>query len=426
MDVEWWRNQSDGDTSRMYERYTAGGTTELVEEPNRHQSLGANESVIMEKSSGVDYFSTLKRITNVGGLKFTNKAGKWDTIRLWIFPLILYTYAAIVLVRKWSFANDMEDILYATGLGTCIPRITIARLHVSNFADVLDLLENIDLSASPGREKLRASLKRASTLVCKLSGPLVPASMLLITAAWFFSSRDRPLPFITMPEWALNYSPLGCVLIQLCVYTVMAHEYVMVDGLKVCILLHLQIHFRNLSLNIKNIVEQAREESGANGIQSQCLKKNLVNVVCYHDFLLQIAEKVETIYNKCVLSSFINLSLFVCLTMYSMSLFPLLSIEFAIMVFYITIILLLFFVDCFFSQQVMTESEEVAHSCYEIDFVGTDPKFQKALVMIMRTAQNSVKFTIGKFAPLSIVTGVVITKASVSYFMLLQNMKKIQ
>ncbi|KAK5639872.1 hypothetical protein RI129_010683 [Pyrocoelia pectoralis] len=382
----------------------------------------------MEKSSGMDYFSKLRKVTNLVGFKLTNKGNKWDAIRLWIFPLIVYSYTAVVLIRKWSFANDMEDILYAAGLGNCVPRIALARLQVSNFADVFDFLENIELPTTRNKEKFQASLKRVTTIMGKIAPPFGISAMLVVSAGWFFSNKPRPLPFITMPEWALNYSSLGCVIIQVSIYCLMAHEYVMVDVLKICILLHLKMHFRNLRMNIKNIVEQAREdykqESGpCNEIPWHYLRKNLGKMVSYHNSLLKITETVETIYNKSVLSSFINLSLFACLTMYSMSLFPLLSVEFAVMIFYTTVILLMFFVDCFFTQQVITESEEVANSCYESDFVGSDPKFQKALVIIMRMAQNSVKFTIGKFAPLSVATCVVITNATISYFMILRNIK---
>ncbi|XP_031339204.1 odorant receptor 59b-like [Photinus pyralis] len=107
-----------------------------------------------------------------------------------------------------------------------------------------------------------------------------------------------------------------------------------------------------------------------------------------------------------------------------MSIIPLLSAEFLKLMLYIQLSLALFFGDAYLSTIVQAECLGVSHSCSEIHFVGTNLKFQKALVMLMAKTQKPVTFTIGRFAPLSINSVFTVIKAAFSYFMLVQSFKK--
>ncbi|KAK5646171.1 hypothetical protein RI129_004635 [Pyrocoelia pectoralis] len=104
---------------------------------------------------------------------------------------------------------------------------------------------------------------------------------------------------------------------------------------------------------------------------------------------------------------------------------PLFNVEFCVLLFYILTNLLVFFGDTYLCQEIVTEkSEGLVFSYYETDFVGADIRFQKALVLLMTRAQKHIIFSIGNFAPLSMGTIVTVVKASVSYFMLLYNLRR--
>lgn len=60
--------------------------------------------------------------------------------------------------------------------------------------------------------------------------------------------------------------------------------------------------------------------------------------------------------------------------------------------------------NSFWGTKVITESLALAKSCYEVEFVGTDIRFQKALILIMQRSQSPFKLTLGRFAALSLVT----------------------
>ncbi|XP_031353882.1 odorant receptor 49b-like isoform X1 [Photinus pyralis] len=58
----------------------------------------------------------------------------------------------------------------------------------------------------------------------------------------------------------------------------------------------------------------------------------------------------------------------------------------------------------FWGEQVILQSQLVAEAAYETDFVGTDLRFQKALILTMIRSQRPVKLTAGKFAFIQLFT----------------------
>ncbi|XP_031355682.1 odorant receptor 67a-like [Photinus pyralis] len=244
-----------------------------------------------------------------------------------------------------------------------------------------------------------------------------------ITASSSYEAKSvGPQNASSMPESALNFSFVGCLIFQVLMYCGHAHEYIMLDGLKINILVQLRMHFQYLRLNVEDILAYHPSEL-ERGEAWNVFQKRLKELVTYHCSLTTLVEMVEDVFNKCVLFSFLTLSVFSCFSLYSMSSIALFGLQFWKFAGFILFPCILFFVDCYFSEEVLTESAELSNSCYNVEFNGADVRFQKALLMLMRRSQKRLMFTIGQFAPLSILTTVTIMKAAVSYFMLLRNMK---
>ncbi|XP_031339879.1 uncharacterized protein LOC116168284 [Photinus pyralis] len=100
--------------------------------------------------------------------------------------------------------------------------------------------------------------------------------------------------------------------------------------------------------------------------------------------------------------------------------------EEGIFYFYLLFVIAIFpFGDCYLAQKVTTESEKLVYSYYDMDFIGTDLKFQKALIILIGRYQHSVVFTVGKFTRLSICTFITIIKGVYSYYMFLKGIKRV-
>ncbi|XP_031349468.1 odorant receptor 67a-like [Photinus pyralis] len=268
--------------------------------------------------------------------------------------------------------------------------------------------------------KFQDSLIKITSKVGNVACPFGSAAIPLMVVLWFIFGQHSDMPFNTLPAWLINYNYWLSLLLQVTVCSAICQEYVVLGATKICFLLQLRMHFKHLKSNVQNILEvtEANEE-----IPWTYLQKKLKHLIDYHFSIIKIAEQVETLFNKCVLTGFIVLSVFICISMYAILSNPLFGPDFWRFIFYIFMTFMPFFADCFFSQQVITESEELFSSYCAIDFVGTDLRFQKALLVLLGQGQRTIGFTIGKFAPLSIITIVTVLKTAFSYLTFLQNMK---
>lgn len=62
------------------------------------------------------------------------------------------------------------------------------------------------------------------------------------------------------------------------------------------------------------------------------------------------------------------------------------------------------FVICFWGEMVTKESEDIAISAYNANFIGADVRFQKALAFIIRRSQKPLRLRAGNFIETSLVT----------------------
>ncbi|XP_031339976.1 putative odorant receptor 85d [Photinus pyralis] len=235
-----------------------------------------------------------------------------------------------------------------------------------------------------------------------------------------------------MPSWALEHSYGMCLAFQIIVYFFLGIDDVMLVAMKWCVLLHLRIHFKYLNITIKEATTIQKEEVfdvneselySSNTAARFPLDEYVRGVISRYNRLTLIANEADRAFNKGALSHFINISILVCFILFRMSNIPIFTMEFLKLFWYLLTMLSIIFLDSYLCSLVVEESEALVYSCYETDFVDRDRKFQKALVLLMTRAQKPVIFTIGNFAPLSMETVIIVLKASVSYFMLLRNVR---
>ncbi|XP_031348319.1 odorant receptor Or2-like [Photinus pyralis] len=233
----------------------------------------------------------------------------------------------------------------------------------------------------------------------------------------------------------MSYSFTGCLVLQVAVVTFLCFEYALTDTIKLSIMIQLKLHFKYLKLSVQELIANAKDEfCMENELESWSvcqydipfvyLQKQSKRVIDHYNYIIQVASETELIFNKCVLFSFISMSFVICLAMLRISNMQQVNTEHLEFLFYIIAPLIVFFVDCYFTQEVITENEAFAYSFYEIDFIGTHLAFQKCLILCIARAQRLVSFTIGKFVPLTMVATITIVKASFSYYTLLKSRNK--
>ncbi|KAF2884039.1 hypothetical protein ILUMI_22157 [Ignelater luminosus] len=130
-------------------------------------------------------------------------------------------------------------------------------------------------------------------------------------------------------------------------------------------------------------------------------KKSLKNAVLYHLNIIALTKEIEEIFNPLLTMQFACL-LTLCFEVYQASVAPPSGVQ-QILLEIITILNmpLLF---CYWGEQVTHESEQVRRAAYDADFIGTDLRFQKGLIIIMHNSQDGIQIKAAKVIPTSLLT----------------------
>ncbi|XP_031357678.1 odorant receptor 85b-like [Photinus pyralis] len=305
------------------------------------------------------------------------------------------------------------------------------RINRLKLANLLILLETSTEYKIKRSGEFQSEFQRPLPVVGRLTATLGISGYIFGILAWLLTDKRNGLPFGAMPVW-VNHNYTSCLLFQVSIFFFLVIEYLSPEAIKMIIMLQLQTYFKYLRISIDELLEDSKREfCSINKIASNLVSKNnvpwlyqqkqLKTIIVHHNYIIRIASETEEIFNKCVLVNFLNLSFIICILLFRIANTSQFNVEFFKLCIYLIGGSTLFFGDCYLTQRVLTENEAFAFSCYNVDFVGTNLPFQKSLILIMAKAQKSVRFTVGKFAPLSIVTLVTILRASYSYLMLLQN-----
>ncbi|XP_031341036.1 odorant receptor 85c-like [Photinus pyralis] len=357
-----------------------------------------------------------------------------EKVTVGIYLLAVYLYCAMFVGRKFNLQTDIEDCFYLFGITNSAINLTLMRMNRSKLTNLLILLETSSEYQIKRKSELRSELERPLTVVGRLTVALGIAPYASGILVWLLRDNRNGLPYGSMPRW-MNYNYTACLLFQVTNTLFLVIEYLRPAAIKICIMLQLKTHLKYLRMSTEEVLDDAKKEfCSISKIASNLVSKNnvpwpyqqkqLKRIIMHHNHITRIANETEEVFNKCVLVNFLSLSFLICIILFRIANAPLFTVEFFKMSIYFIGASALFFGDCFLTQRVLNENEALAFSCYNIDFVGTNLPFQKSLILIMARAQRSIRFTVGKFAPLSIVTLVTILKASYSYLMLLQNHRK--
>ncbi|KAF2887354.1 hypothetical protein ILUMI_18819 [Ignelater luminosus] len=177
------------------------------------------------------------------------------------------------------------------------------------------------------------------------------------------------------------------------------------DLLVAAALVHISCQFKILQHSIRNVVKFCYKEMlketnivetedfnyNTSSIPFKYLKKGLERVVEYHLAIIKIAEELENIFSGLLLVVFISTLAMVSLISFSDSR---IFVAFGELLLGLGQTILI----CFWGEQVINESQLVANAVFDMDFVGTDVRFQKGLILIMQRSQKPVTLTANRYA----------------------------
>ncbi|KAF5301373.1 hypothetical protein FQA39_LY10771 [Lamprigera yunnana] len=252
--------------------------------------------------------------------------------------------------------------------------------------------------------------------------------VVISTSIWIFD-QSSDWPFGVFPN---GFNRNFVIFFQTFMYCLISNGYFIFQVSYFSILAHVQIHLRNLNKQINRIIhDSARDCFGVNtdsdkimneNIPWKYLEKRLQSAILYHVAIISVSKKIEKTFRMSNLTVFLILTIIICLLVFQISLIEPSSSVFWIDVSYILPLTSLLVMNCYNGNEIIIKSEQIGNACYNLNFVGTDIRFQKSLVFMIQRSQKPIVFTVGKFASLSLMTALSAARAGYSYFMLLRRM----
>ncbi|KAF2879492.1 hypothetical protein ILUMI_26687 [Ignelater luminosus] len=210
--------------------------------------------------------------------------------------------------------------------------------------------------------------------------------------------------------------------------TVTSTTFCMSDVLIAAITINMTIQFKLLQERLRDTFKHLGTDDKNNKTVSvtdssrewPILQKSIKKIVIHHLSLIDLVGNIEEVFSVLLLIGVISSLSIASFSLYYASVLPLLDFSAVQSYFEVSAVILTLFVISYCGTGLSESSEYIASICYEINFIGTDIRFQKSLLLIMMRSQKPVRITIGKFAGLSIEIFVWFMRSIYTYFMVLR------
>ncbi|KAF2896693.1 hypothetical protein ILUMI_09480, partial [Ignelater luminosus] len=167
-------------------------------------------------------------------------------------------------------------------------------------------------------------------------------------------------------------------------------------------------------------LQDHEKQTNTSTISSRYLQDAIERAVSHHVAILDVAFDIETTFSELLLMSFLITLALVCISVFHMAMATNLI---ATLKYFseVGIAVLQVAIYCYWGEEVNRESQLVGFFAYNSNFPGTDLKFQRALVLIIRRSQRPTVITAGGFTEIGLPTFFWILHTSYSAFMMLRN-----
>ncbi|KAF5273048.1 hypothetical protein FQR65_LT04790 [Abscondita terminalis] len=171
---------------------------------------------------------------------------------------------------------------------------------------------------------------------------------------------------------------------------------------------YITTQFKILQHNLQMILTTAKESlkqgANVNEISLKFLEEEIKRCVVYHISITNILKEVEDIFTYGIFFIFLSSQSMICIDIYRASILSVQDLRtYRFFVEIMAVSIGLFLINMA-GEKMTYECEQIGNATYEINFLGTDTRFQKSLILIMRQSQKSVRIKAGKFIDISLMS----------------------
>nr|QXE93220.1 odorant receptor 40 [Eucryptorrhynchus scrobiculatus] len=148
----------------------------------------------------------------------------------------------------------------------------------------------------------------------------------------------------------------------------------------------------------------------------------LARCVYHHSKIITLIALIERVLTKIVLIQYITSVVVICNIGFQLVIVEPFSFPFVLMLTFFTAKMLQLGLYCWFGNEIILSSLAVRDACYESDWINSDVRVGKMLLIIMERTKRPLYLTAGKFSVLSLASFTSVINSAYSFFALMQTM----
>ncbi|XP_063912022.1 odorant receptor Or1-like [Zophobas morio] len=150
-------------------------------------------------------------------------------------------------------------------------------------------------------------------------------------------------------------------------------------------------------------------------------RRNVKDCINHHNIILNFVKEYECCFSSIVFSQFAGSVVVVCFCCLQLGKIPPMTLNFFIMVSYLTILLVQIYFYCYYGTILYEESNSIINAVYMGNWYDYDAESKRDLILLMERSQRPIVVTAGKILDLSVTTFTTILRRSYSLLAVLKN-----
>ncbi|PSN49273.1 Odorant receptor 91 [Blattella germanica] len=314
-----------------------------------------------------------------------------------------------ILIDMWLYLGDLEHVMMSARIG--LP------LSISTCIDIFIKLRNYDM-----REVIKHSTN--FTTIDSGTGALIPKFRYLVTRGFplaysihclftiitIITKDGRPLAMNSWFPYDTSYTPVYqfTVIAQIVATGIHTYRFVVFLGIYFTLVMIACSQLEQLRALILGNMKNSQIEL------NQCIR--------YHQRILEFINHMEDVFNITLLSQLLFIMGSVCFSAFSIVNCNGNTELLGEAIVTIVVMLEILFIYCWSGEQLMQKSKELEEAIWESNWVGAPVVFQQCVLFVGAASSKELKFTAGKFVPMSNNTMLNILQSCYSYLMCLMSM----
>ncbi|XP_023025782.2 putative odorant receptor 71a [Leptinotarsa decemlineata] len=156
---------------------------------------------------------------------------------------------------------------------------------------------------------------------------------------------------------------------------------------------------------------------------SRVMTSNLIVCIEHYKQIKTLSKEIEKFHETSIFVLFFGGEVLICCSLYQMSVVPIMTIEFFMVISFVIAALMEQFVYCWFGNDIIHKSSKISDAIYNTPWIECDLQYKKILLNFLIQTKFPIEIWVGRLFSMSIPVFKWIVQSSYSGFALLKNVQ---